>query len=370
MQEEIKISRRQAILLVLFAHIATTINFIPSALLAFLTQDAWITIVLGAILSIMFAYFPVADLGTRFPGQSLVQLSEKFLGKVLGKLLGLIIVYYLFIFHCWTLRAFGELMVAVTPGIPIWIFIVGLSLTTLYAVKSGLEVIGRCGEWLFPIGLLSLMVIAVFNFPNIDFANLLPVIENKLAPMIGASLLSMEWITTSSLALGIIMSSVKQSEDLKKIVIIGVGLGCFILTGFSIINIAVFGPEFIRIENFQLLILAQYGEVTTVFRRFESVIIILWVTWMFMRASIFSYSAVKGLIDLLNIQDYRFLVIPETILAVAYSIYMYDSLQEMNDLFNLSIYYLLSTAGIPTFLWLVGVFRLKFGKLKPVKKGY
>jgi len=89
-----------------------------------------------------------------------------------------------------------------------------------------------------------------------------------------------------------------------------------------------------------------------------------------MRASIFSYSAVKGLIDLLNIQDYRFLVIPETILAVAYSIYMYDSLQEMNDLFNLSIYYLLSTAGIPTFLWLVGVFRLKFGKLKPVKKGY
>lgn len=178
MREEIKISSKQAILVVLYAHIATTINFIPSALLNFLNQDAWISIIIGTVLAIMFAYYPVADLGMRFPGQSLVHLSRRFLGKVFGKMLGLIIVYYLFMYHCWTLRAFGELMVAVTPGIPMWVVIFVFSLTTSYAVKSGLEVICRCGEWLFPIGLVSLVVIAVFNFSNVDLGNLLPVIDS------------------------------------------------------------------------------------------------------------------------------------------------------------------------------------------------
>jgi len=79
MHNETRISSRQAILLILFAHIATTVNFIPSSLLNFLTQDAWISIIPGAILAIMFSYYPIADLGIRFPGQSLVQLSEKLL---------------------------------------------------------------------------------------------------------------------------------------------------------------------------------------------------------------------------------------------------------------------------------------------------
>jgi len=141
MHNETRISSRQAILLILFAHIATTVNFIPSSLLNFLTQDAWISIIPGAILAIMFSYYPIADLGIRFPGQSLVQLSEKLLGTVLGKLYGFIIVYIVFMLHCWTLRNFGELMVAVIPGIPMWVFIAGLSLTTSYAVKSGLNII-------------------------------------------------------------------------------------------------------------------------------------------------------------------------------------------------------------------------------------
>ena len=368
MQQKIKISNRQTILLIIFASIATTVNYIPRSLLIFLTQDAWISIILGAILVIMFSHYPIADLGMRFPNQNLVQISEKVLGKVLGKLLGLIIVYSLFIYHCWSLREFGEFMTVVIPGIPVWIFIIVLSFLTSYAVKSGLEVISRCGEWLFPIGLLSLMVIIVFNFPNVELTNLLPVMESKIPPMFGASLVNMEWLATSSLSFGIIMSYVNKPKDLKKIAIIGIGLGSFILISFSIINITIFGSSFINLLNYQLLSLAKYAKISTEFQRFESFLIIIWVSWMFMRAAFIAYSAVQSLVDLLHINDYRFIVFPETMLATAYSIYMYDSVQEMSYLFTLYLYFLSFTAGIPILLWIIGVLRLKFGKLKPVKQ--
>ena len=368
MHEEIRISSRQAILLVLYVHISTTVNFIPSSLLAFLTQDVWISIIPGAILAIMFAYYPIADLGMRFPGQSLVQLSEKLLGKVLGKLFGFIIVYSLFIYHCWSLREFGELMVAVTPEVPMWVYIVVLSLTTSYAVKSGLEVIGRCGEWLFPIGLLSLMLIGILNITNVELANLLPIVESKLSAMFGASLRNMDWIATSSLVFGLILPSVNKPKDLKKITIIGIGLGCVMLVSFSILNIAIFGPELVKINNFQMLTLAEYAKITDVFQRFEVFIIVMWVTWIFMRATICSYTAVLSLCHLLHFKDYRFLVFPETMLAIAYSIYIYDSFQEMSNLYTLDLYYLFYTAAIPCFLWIICVIRLKFGKLKPAKK--
>lgn len=367
MHDEIKISSRQAILLVLYAHIATTVNFIPSSLLAFLTQDAWISIIPGAILAIMFSYYPIAYLGMRFSGQSLVQLCEKILGTILGKLFGLIIVYSLFIYHCWALREFGELMVAALPEIPMWVFIVILSLTTSYAVKCGLEVICRCGEWLLLIGLSSLMVIGILNIANVELTNLLPIVESKLPAMFGASLRCMDYFSMSSLVFGLLLPSVNKPKDLKKIAIIGIGLGSVILVSFSILNIAIFGPELVKINNFQILTLAEYAKLTDVFQRFEAFIIIMWVTWIFMRTTIYSYTVVLGLCHLLHFKNYRFLVFPETMLATAYSIYIYDSFQEMSNLYTLDLYYLLYTAAIPCFLWIICAIRLKFGKLKPVK---
>ena len=246
-----------------------------------------------------------------------------------------------------------------------WIIL--LSLTTSYAVKNGLEVISRCGEWLFPIGISSLMIIFIINIANVELANLLPIMESKLAAMSGASLRNMDWFAMSSLVFGLILPSVNKPQDLKKIPIIGIGLGSVILVGFSILSIAIFGPELVRINNFQILTLAEYAKFTEVFQRFETLIIIMWVTWIFMRAAIYSYTVVLGLSHLLHIKDYRFLVFPKTMLATAYSMYIYESFQEMSHLYTLDLYYLFYTAAIPCFLWLIGVIRFKFGKLKPAK---
>ena len=332
-----------------------------------MTQDAWIAIILGAILAILFSYYPIAGLGKRFLGQSLVQICEKILGKALGKLFGFIIVYYLFMLHCWTLRSFGDLMVTVRPEIPIYIYIAGLSLATAYAVKSGLEVFCRCGEWLFPLGLFSLFLIIAFNIPHIEFKNMLPLMESKLTAMFGASIRSMMWFTTGSLMFGILLPFMNKPKDLKKTAVKGIGVSCFILFSFSIINIAVFGAPFTKVNNFQLLNLAQYAKLSDLLQRFESLLIMVWITWIFMRTVIFSYSALQGLCHLLHIKDYRFLVFPETLLAIAYSIYIYESFQEMSHLYTLDLYYLFYSAAIPCFLWFIAVIRIKFGKLKPTK---
>ncbi|NPV27693.1 MAG: GerAB/ArcD/ProY family transporter [Firmicutes bacterium] len=67
---------QQAIFIIIFVNIATSVLFIPSEEASFLGQNAWVAVVLGTFLAALFAYYPLADLGMRYPGQKFFNIAS------------------------------------------------------------------------------------------------------------------------------------------------------------------------------------------------------------------------------------------------------------------------------------------------------
>lgn len=358
MDRIIKITSLQAFSLIILVNIPSSIFFIPSQVVQTAKQDAWISVLMATFLAAFLIFYQLADLGKHFPEETIVQYSKKVMGKYLGVLFGIALVYYFFQNHCWAIREFSELTKFFLVETPLPIISCMFSVILVYAVYSGLEVIGRCAVFVFPLGIIALSAIGCFNYMNIDFANLLPVMENKFSTLLYATLTPLDWLSVG-FAFGGITPYIKNKKDLKKIGLLAVGFGGLILTVFSIVNITVFNTYTLESSSFPLLALARMAQMPFL-ERIEILIIILWTSWIFIKGALFSYLAVMSISQFFQLEGFRFLIIPETILATAYSIYQYESFTEMSYLFSAAqFYYLTFSLGIPLILWLVFRIRLK-----------
>lgn len=367
MVEKTHISNYQAFLLILFTHVPTAVFFVPGTAVNFISQDAWISIIIATIIAALFVIYPIADLGMRYPGKTIIEYSESILGKFLGKTLGLVLIYWFFQFHCWTLREFAEVAMIFLPETPILFITIFFALIIAYACFYGIEVIGRCAEFVFPLGLFSFFIIILSTFTKLDFSQLFPAARSGILPIIRASIHPLDWLSISFL-FGVIASFVRNQKDLKKIGLTAIGSSGFILTLFSILVILVLGISILKITTFPLISLARYGEFPTL-ERIEIFVIVPWVTWVFIRGALVCFCTLLGLSQLFNLKDYRFLIIPETILAIAYSIYQYSDLVELSYLFSVgTLFYESIQIGIPFTLWIIAITQRSNTSNKEVKE--
>lgn len=356
MQRKTLLTNWQAIILILLANTSSAVYFIPSIPVTFVNQDAWVAVIIATLIAIFFIFYPLAHLGRKYPGKTIIQYSESILGKLLGKITGFLLIYFFFQVHCWTIREFGELAAIFLPETPLLVFILLLSLITAYAVYNGIEVIGRCAELLFPAGIFALMVISLLTVKELDVSKIYPVMESDLLSLFKAVLTPLDWLSIGCV-FGVITAFVNNKAKLRKIGFIAVGISGVILVVFSIINIMVFGVPFLKTITFPLLLLARMS-IDPVLGRIEIFIIALWTSWLFIRAAVFSYATVLSLSQVLELADYRFLIVPQTFLAVAYSLYQYESWVEFSYLASIGqVFDLFFTMFIPLLLWLVSLIR-------------
>ena len=344
----------------LFACISTAILYVPGQSVTIVKQDAWIAVLLATVTAAVFLYYPLADLGMHFPGKTIVEYSELILGRYIGKLYGFLITYQFFQVHCWTVREFGELSNLLLTQTPIVVFMIFFSCITIFAVYYGVETIGRCAEFVFPLGVLAMILILIAGILSIDISRILPLMEGDFLPLIKASFSPLDWLTTG-FVFGVISSFVKDKRELRKIGFMAIGIAGSLLILFSVLNIVILGVPVLEVTNFPLLAVAQVARFPG-FERIELLVIGLWITWIFIRGAVFSFAAVLSIAQLFRLEDYRFLIVVETVLAVSYAIFQYKSLNEQSYFFSVGhILYLLYQLALPFMLWLVFLFRSKSG---------
>lgn len=352
MNDKVLISGRQAVYLVIFSIIPASVLFIPGDPSAIIGHDAWISIIPATFLAAVMIFYPLADMGKRFPGETIIQYSEKIAGKYAGRLFSVMIIYYYFQLHCWTLRSFGEFMSVFLPETPVMALYFTISLITVYAAKNGLEVIGRCSEFVFPFGFMFLAVISLLSLEDVNAKHLRPVLDSGMGPLLRATLAPLDWLATG-VTFGAVTAFIADQSKIKRVGLIAAGVSGLVLIVFSLVSIAVFGP-LVEDLNFSYLALAGYVKVGGFLERIEVLFVVAWVAWIFMAIAFSSYVTSLSLAQFMRLKDYRFLILPETVLAVGYSIYEYKSLIEMSYLFSIAhLYYLIFSLGVPFLLWLI-----------------
>lgn len=341
---------------------ATAVVFLPAITAKFAKQDAWMAAAISTIPGILVILI-VTELGRRFPGKTIMEYLQILLGNWIGKAVGVLYLFFFLHTNGVIIREFGELLVTMmmtrTPIIVIHTVFIALA---AYAVRSSLEVLGRLLELTYPWVLILYAAILLFALQKAEFHRLLPMLENGFKPILLGSVTPSGWRGEVVLLVMLLPYLAEPSKGrklgIRAVIIIGV-----ILVANAAINTAIFGPEVARLVFPTFTISSKL--LVGGFLRVDVIIIINWLAGMLTKISIFYYAAVLGTAQLLNLKDYKPVVLPIGVILTALSILVVENSVEIPAYF---------TSGYPPFAylfeWVIPLILLMIAMARGFKKKY
>lgn len=174
------ITSKQLLFTLISSMVGAGILSLPRVTAEIVGQDAWLAVILGGIIPLISIWLSNI-LISKYPGLSLVALTEKLAGKFLGRLMAAAFVIYSITASAITLRVFIEVITMfLLPRTPMLVKIMlGLGICA-YMAGSGIKVLGRLNELLFYllIPVLFFYIPAVINYG--DFHYLMPAINHSI----------------------------------------------------------------------------------------------------------------------------------------------------------------------------------------------
>ncbi|QCR31056.1 endospore germination permease [Lysinibacillus sp. SGAir0095] len=330
MEEKVRISPFQLSVLTILFTIGTSILIIPSGMAAEVNQDAWLTSLIGIIICCGLAYFYVVC--SRSMGRkNYFQYLEDVYGKVLGKLIGLLYVFLGFIGTSTLLSYYGFFTTTqILTDTPFEILNLSLAILIILVVRAGLEVLARTGELLIFWIFLLLFALIVFILPEVDFERLRPF--NEASPMNHAKSI-LTFIASAGfplvLFLVIFPKHINRPDKVKWNFIAGSFIGTFAVSIIIVLCILVLGASTTARQLYPTYVLAKTVSVFKIIERIESLIAGFWITTMFFKTALYFYAFVIGFAQILEVKNYRFLVIPLGLLTAAFSTVVYPDIEYM-----------------------------------------
>lgn len=186
MMDNGKISPLQLGVAVFMFTLGSTALVMPSIIVSIAKQDSWISILLCITVIIWFVLL-WNRLSMRYPNESIVQYSERILGKWLGKMVGVMYVSFFLYLSALVLRNVGDFVTTnVLPQTPTHVVHIIFMLSIMYGAYLGLEVITRSSEVLFPWVIIIFFMTTLMLLKNIDLSKLLPILpDGWLIPVKG-----------------------------------------------------------------------------------------------------------------------------------------------------------------------------------------
>lgn len=291
-------------------------------------QDTWLAVIMGFTLSIFFAWI-IISLLKQFPGKTIIQINDIVFGKIVGKAMSALYLFYFLINPSWDIREIGNFITYyIMPETPIVIIISLFTLVCVYAVHKGIFSIVRNS---FLIGILLLIVVAFDSFSllsEMDFSNFIPMfnqpVERYIQSSINVSTMSFDGVLT----LAMLFPFVEEAkEDLKKPVFWGIIIGAILVLWIVLRDWAVLGEtyNYLAIPSFQALRLVRIGQV---FTRVEIVAAAMLMAIRFFRISILCYCLILGSAQLFKLKSYRPIVYLIGVILVSVATIFFDSISE------------------------------------------
>lgn len=334
MLEKEKISPQQALFLMVITIVSTGMIFLPIELYNRAAQDSWLSIIFGAMIDVILIYI-ISKLGLMYRDKTIIEYSQVIFGKTLGKFAGLFVFLIFLFLNTVNLRQFAELTVgAFYPLAPTTFFVIAIILVSTFALYQGLEVIARVNEILLPFFFSFLFAILFFNIPEMNFQHLTPVLENGLIHVFQATssqaLWSVEFIVLAILIPSLSIPTKARRVSFLSLLIVN-GFGLVLLTGV----IAVFGKETGNL-SFPFLSMGRMINIANFLERLDSFILAIWVAGGFVKITVFYYCAVLSLSQLLQLTEYRSLILPLGAIQTVFSIILWNNTAQL--IFQLGTY--------------------------------
>lgn len=288
-------------------------------------QDSWLAILFAWIAS-YFLIGVYVYISTLYPNKTLIEMLREAFGKIVGTIIGIIYVWYFLHLAALIYRSFGEYMVTVnyTETPRIFISIV-LMLVSVYALKSGLEVMGRTGEISFAVVPLTVIFISGMLIKFIDVKRLQPVLEHGIGPVLKTSFAVLTFPFGEAIAFMMIFPFLNDQRKLLRTSFVSVTIAGFLLFSITLRNMLILGPDMASRALFPSHTVATLlpGAVLDPF------LSLAFLALGGFQSLICAYAAILGITQICYLDDYKPLVFPVMIIIVSLSNWLYKDLSSM-----------------------------------------
>lgn len=289
-----------------------------------LRQDAWITVILGALAAAPMVWSYVL-LCRRFPGNSLLDINNIVFGPVIGRVMSAVYILYAMLLLSFNLRDLGDFFIGnILSDAPMAIFLVLALLVSAYAVRKGAVPLFRVAILALLYVVVSFLATTAMLLGRMDFGNFLPVLEAKPRLLLqGAHLFAAIPIGDAFLFM-LFFPAVTDQRKLGRTMFGGVGLGAFLMLLMSLRNTAVLGPSsgVLLGNNYQAVRVISIAEFLT---RLELLVALGVTITLFVRIAVMHFSVVKGVTHIFNLRCGSALILPIAGIAVILAIIAFPS---------------------------------------------
>lgn len=324
--ETIKISVRQFTILVILFITGSSILIAPGTMVQLTKQDAWITAILGVGIALLLVilYNAVGSIG---PSMTLVEMNEKVLGKLVGKIVTTVFLFFTLVVSSELLYFIGSFMkVQIMPETPLVAFHLLFVSVIIIGVRYGLETIARTAEIIFPFFIFLFVLFVLLLSPDIEIQNVQPILETKPKSMIYGILLFVSNFSFSSIVLLMIFPiAVNNLKQAKKAFFKGTLIAGIILIIVTLLTIVVLGEKETSQLMYPTFSLGKSIEIGNFIQRLEMIVAFIWIVTLFFMLNLFFYATVVGFAQLVSIKDYRPLTLPLGLIVVALSVIVHPN---------------------------------------------
>jgi spore germination protein KB len=292
-------------------------------------QDAWIAGIVSSVITIPFVIL-ITELSLKFPRKTIIEYSQILLGPVIGRLLGLIILWFFVDTSVNITRVLGEgYVIAIMPETPILSFMIMLAFMSCYAARSGLEVVSRLGEDVFYILVFVLLLTYALPYNAMRFENLMPVLARGVPNLVSPVVASLGYYS-QYLIIGMIVPYLDKPEEATKYAVYAVLITGALMALAALAMVAVFGPT-ANSWTLPLFSLARMISLGEFFERIEAGVMAAWTLSTGIKLSLFLWATSVAIAQLFNLRAFEHLVCPLAALSVPLGLISFESMVDLED---------------------------------------
>lgn len=301
-----QISVKQGISLIALFVIGNSL-ILPTAVEA--KEDLWISIIIAFFVGLPYVCL-YARLHTLFPKKDLFAMLEVIFGKVIGKLLCMVFIWFVLSLGAAVLRTYGEFIVisdlTETPKTVPMVFLLALC---IWGVKEGIEVLGRWTEVFVIFIIVMIFLTLLFLLPESRISNLMPILYGGFQPVIKGAWSVFAFPLAEVLVFSMVFTSFEKQKPYR-IYSIGLFIGWITIFLTSLSELSILGGKLYTRAYFPSNMAVARLNIANFLQRMEIIPAVTLLIGGFVKMSICLMAVCRGVAHVTGAIDYRFIVIP------------------------------------------------------------
>lgn len=259
-----------------------------------------------AVLIACIGLFLVTLLGMRFPTQSIIEYSERLIGKWPARLGSVIVICFFALLTALTAREFGEVVVtSVLRKTPLEVTVIVMLILAALSSRCDMTTFAYIHTFYSPLMLFPALVIVALSLKNANALNLLPVWGNEPRGMLGG-VLTIAALFQGAFAMTIVIPAMRRPERAMTASIVGMSVAGGLYLLIVIATVSVFGAEEIKNLLWPTLELAKTTSLpANILERLDAAFLALWVTAVFTTLFTTYYFTIHSLSRLFRLRDHK-----------------------------------------------------------------